>query len=247
MPATLFPLPGYNGAMDADTKKTAKPRRRWFRFSMRTLLIVVTVLSVPLGWIGWRLGQERREQATIAWVEEMGGYVYGQSWFSGRVRQVYLKDTQVSDLSPLVELKNLEAIFFYRTKVNDLSPLSELKNLEGLSLYNTPVSDMSTLSELNNLEWLWFINTQVSDLSPLAEFKNLVTLILDNTQVSDLSPLAELKNLKTFWINNTQVSDLSPLAELKNLETLDLKDSQVSDEQVQELRQALPNCEIITE
>ena len=41
-------MPGYNVAMDADTEKTPKPLRRWFRFSLRTLLIVVTVWSVPL-------------------------------------------------------------------------------------------------------------------------------------------------------------------------------------------------------
>ncbi len=41
-----------------------------------------------------------------------------------------------------------------------------------------------------------------------------------------------------------QVSDLSPLAELKILGKLDLNNTQISDEQVQELRQALPNCEI---
>ena len=34
--------------------KPQKPRRRWFRFRLRTLLIVlVTVLSVTLGWVGW--------------------------------------------------------------------------------------------------------------------------------------------------------------------------------------------------
>jgi hypothetical protein len=65
--------------MDADTEKTAKPRRRWLRFSLRTLLIVVTVLSVPLGWIGWRLEQVRREQATITSIEKMGGTVLFRS------------------------------------------------------------------------------------------------------------------------------------------------------------------------
>jgi len=86
---------------------------------------------------------------------------------------------------------------------------------------------------------------RVSDLSPLAGLKSLERLGLRNTQVSDLSPLAGLKNLEWLRFDNTQVTDLSPLAELKNLEVLYLQNTQVSDEQVQELRQALPNCEIL--
>ncbi len=196
--------------MNAETKQTAKPRRRWLRFSLRTLLIVVTVLSVPLGWIGWRLGQER---ATITLIEEMGGSVSFNSiakrgwweestdkWFGKRVRWVDLRNTQVSELSPLAELKSLEHLWLHNTQVSDLSPLAELKNLETLYLYNTPVSDLSPLAELKSLERLQLRNTPVSDLSPLVELKNLVLLSFDNTPVSD--------------------------------------------EQVQELRQALPNCKI---
>jgi hypothetical protein len=43
----------------------------------------------------------------------------------------------------------------------------------------------------------------------------------------------------------TKVTDLSLLAELKNLEFLDLKGHpRPSEEQVEELRLALPNCDI---
>jgi Leucine-rich repeat (LRR) protein len=70
------------------------------------------------------------------------------------------------------------------------------------------------------------------------------SVFFNNTQVSDLSPLAGLKNLKELTLANVQVSNLSPLAELKSLEWLDLSYSQVSDKQVQQIRQALPNCTV---
>ncbi len=52
-----------------------------------------------------------------------------------------LSNTQVSDLSPLAELKNLEWLTLDNTQVSDLSPLAELKNLYYLELYIKQVSD----------------------------------------------------------------------------------------------------------
>jgi hypothetical protein len=215
-----------------------KPRR-WFRFRLRTLLVMVTLLSVLLGWVGRELDQRRGQKSAIAWVEGMGGHVNffhsfspdernwwektKEKWFGERVRDVFLWEIKVSDLSPLKELKNLEKLYLSYTKVVDLSPLSELKNLEQLFLGDT----------------------QVSDLSPLAELKKLEMLFLGNTQLTDLSPLVELYHLEELDLNNTQVSDLSPLAELKNLESLRLTGIKVSAEQVEELRLALPNCTIV--
>jgi len=231
--------------MDADTEKTAKPRRRWLQFSLRTLLIVVTVWSVPLGWVGWRLGEVRRERATITWVEKMGGGVYYQSNYKPDDRSWWEESTDkwFGERVRLVGFHYRLMDFRYR-QVSDLSPLAELKNLEVLLLHNTQVSDLSPLVELKSLKGLHLQNTQVSDLSLLAELKNLEMLTLRHKQVSDLSPLAELKNLKWLDLRNTPVSDLSLLAGLKNLESLYLQNTGVSDEQVQELRQALPKCDI---
>ena len=226
--------------MDTATQRPAKPRRRWFRFRLRTRLILVTVLTVLLGWIGWRLEQVRNEQATVNWIERMGWFA-DQSWFSGKVRRVSLNHKFDQSLRPLAVLKNLEGLSLGDTEVSDLSPLAEVKSLESLRLRIPPqVSDLSPWDRGRDR-----YRAQVSDLSPLAELKSLRTLDLRMTYVRDLSPLAELKNLKTLDLGKTRVSDLSPLTELKNLKTLVLLGKQVSDEQVQELKQALPNLEII--
>jgi Leucine-rich repeat (LRR) protein len=166
--------------MDADSENTAKPRR-WFRFSLRRLLILVTLLSVPLGWIGWRLGQARRERATIAWIEEMGGEVAGPSWFSGRVTRVNLQFTKARDVSPLAGLKSLEILSLYSTEVADVSPLA----LKSLDLTDTPVSKLDSLATLKNLRELRIGYTQVSNLSPLIGLKTLDKLYLESTPVSE--------------------------------------------------------------
>ena len=103
-----------------------KTRRHWFRFRLRTLLVMVMLLSVPLGWVGWELDQRRKEKKVVGWIEEMGGEVYFYSsfpidersrwgktkdkWFGERVRFVNFNSPPVNDLSPLAELKNLEYI-----------------------------------------------------------------------------------------------------------------------------------------
>lgn len=67
-----------------------KPRR-WFRFRLRTLLVMVTLLTVPLGWVGWELDQRRREKKVVAWVEEMGGIVHFHSSFEQDERRWWEK------------------------------------------------------------------------------------------------------------------------------------------------------------
>ncbi|MDB4468562.1 hypothetical protein N9093_01750 [bacterium] len=89
--------------MSSEEKQLPKPKRRWFQLRLRTLLVLVTLASVPLSWVGWELDQRRREKQAIAWVEEMGGTVILKN-----PNILSLAGTKVRDLSPLAELKNLE-------------------------------------------------------------------------------------------------------------------------------------------
>jgi hypothetical protein len=40
---------------------TPTPRRRWFQFSLRTLMVFVVVTSVPLGWLGIKVKEARKD------------------------------------------------------------------------------------------------------------------------------------------------------------------------------------------
>jgi hypothetical protein len=57
-------------------KLAPEPKRRWFQFRLRTLLVLVLLASGVFRWAGWELDQRRKEKKTIAWVEGMSGYVY---------------------------------------------------------------------------------------------------------------------------------------------------------------------------
>lgn len=43
---------------------TPAPKRRWFKFSLRTLFVVMTVVAATLGWLSWRF-EQARERRTI--------------------------------------------------------------------------------------------------------------------------------------------------------------------------------------
>ena len=55
------------------TPTSAKDRRRWLRFSLRTLLVLMTVLGVALGWLGVQVNRVRKQRDAVAWVQQVGG------------------------------------------------------------------------------------------------------------------------------------------------------------------------------
>jgi len=118
----------------------------------------------------------------------------------------------ISDLTGLEYCKNLQyKLDLQGNNISDISPLAGLANLQGLDLNDNNISDISPLAGLTNLEWLVFTDNNISDISPLAGLTSLKSLDLVHNNISDISPLARLTNLDWLPLGGNNISDISPL------------------------------------
>jgi Leucine-rich repeat (LRR) protein len=234
-----------------DAKALTTRRRRFclLRFSLRSLLVAVTLLAMALGWfIYWREGK-RREAAAGDWVLNHGGTI--AEFHSGEatnppwwvrclaetlpdrcLRTVtyvdFLKDPSDADLAVLRDLPNLKQLNLNnaaRVTPARLAPLAKMRNLEVLYLMKTPVGDegLAHARNLHSLKELWIEETGITDGSVpwIASNPQLTHLDLDGAQITDKSApiLAKLRNLEVLALRDTQITSRG-LAEIAKLPRL---------------------------
>lgn len=108
------------------------------------------------------------------------------------MKELTVEYCSFSDTAVLGRFEQLTHLDLKGTEVKDLTPFPNMKNLEWISLYGTRVSNISPLSRLEQLQFLDISETQVRDLKPLSGLTNLRQLRIDGTNVTDLSPIAGL-------------------------------------------------------
>jgi hypothetical protein len=125
-----------------------KPRRHWNQFSLKRMLVVMTLLCIGpcTGVAYWRIEIRKRDAADFA-VRSLGGvcwYHYGQI----RAVQVSLADTKTADadvarIASLPGLSEIRSMNLGRTRITDagMVHLACLKNLKVLNLHGTQVTD----------------------------------------------------------------------------------------------------------
>lgn len=145
------------------------------------------------------------------------------------------------------DVENITELTIWDSSISniDLSGIENLVNLESLKILNIRTSDINILKGLTKLKYLSLANCGINDISPLKELTNLESLSLDfNGSIKDISPLETLTNLKYLHLMYNQISDISPLSGLTNLEMLELNGNPIEAEDVQSLKEVLPNCDI---
>ena len=108
-----------------------------------------------------------------------------------------------------------------------------------------PLIHATDLEKLTQLKILDLSSNQLIDLKGLENLAQVKTLNLCFNQLVDVKGLENLMQLKTLSLWNNQLTNVKELEKLTRLEFLDLKDNpDLTKAQIDELKKALPNCEI---
>ena len=223
-----------------------RPTRRWFQFSLRTLLVFVTVCAIPCSWLAVKLRNVKREEAAAAAFEKAGGKV---SWDESALGPVWLRGVLGEHFFAHVILVELQG---GHVTDSTLEPLDAMNHLQLLLLKAPNVTDagQERLQGLRELKKLGIVDADVTDagLEKIAELKELEYLNLYEAKVTDagLGKLAGLNKLQTLVIDRANVTDagLEHLHRMKQLKWIGLIYTQVTTAGVKKLQQALPNCKI---
>jgi hypothetical protein len=167
---------------------TPKPRRRWLQFSLRTMLVLVLICSLPCGWLAYEVGKAREQAAAAKAIEELGGLVEFGPASGGLPRRVV---AWLGTLAGEDWAEDVIGAFLFGTEVSDdpLEQLNGLSHLRYLNLFDTQVTDagLEHLRRLTQLQLLWLDDTQVTDagLEHLRGLTQLKSLSIFHTQVTD--------------------------------------------------------------
>lgn len=147
-------------------------------------------------------------------------------------------------------------------EASDIEALKRMTKLTHLSLSGVGIKDFDVYKERMKdsgqsdeklLEYMqeenpsWAVSVPLRDISALAGLTTLSWLDLSNNRIDDFSPLAGLTNLTDLNLSHNDSGDVSALFGLTHLTTLNVRKNPISDEQIEALRAALPNCEIIAD
>ena len=244
--------------------------RRWLQFRLRTLLIAVLVLSLPLSWFAVRMEKARRQREAVAAIRRLGGRVHYETMSSAPewARDVLgvhsfldiaiasptaaFGDEEAKCLADLPDIKGLQLGDVQITDAG-LENLRGLTHLWKLYLNNMEITGtgLKHLKELPGLRMLVFVGTPVTDsgLQHLRGLTSLETLVLFNTEITDagLANLRELPGLKRLSLRGPNITDagLEHLKGLSKLEFLVLWNTNTTPEGINDLQESLPNCQVL--
>ena len=228
----------------------SKPRRRWLQFRLSTLLIAVTLSTLPLGYVAWEREQCRRGKEALEMLQRLAESNDG-SWSQSSLsrRPEWLKDVigdddfravdevslsgdtiSDSDLRLLAALPNLHDIGIIDANVTDdgVAYLHNLQFVEGFRVWGNrqvTAKDWGFLRDWRQLRSLSFHDNHsdraVPDFPALASLEDLHVTDIPIT-AAILETISRQTTVEYLALNNTGVTDtdLQHLSRLNNLRSL---------------------------
>ncbi|MFT5525293.1 MAG: hypothetical protein ACI9HK_003260 [Pirellulaceae bacterium] len=231
--------------------------QRRFRFSIRTMLIVVTLACMVCGvvfefvvrpvlrqrayqakWrdLGSTLNQDASCDEEVAWLD-----FHGRTYGALNLTEIPL---EIGNLSNLISLE------VGSRQLAVLPPeIGKLQNLKTLHVFSHHLTEIPLeIGNLSNLISLEVGSRQLTVLPPdIGNLTNLESMRLSFPQLQEFpAEIGNLTKLKAMELTNDPITDtdLEIMKSLKNLERLHLSGTQVTKEGVESLQKSIPNCKI---
>lgn len=220
---------------------------RKLRFSLRGMLIAVTVAAVLTGWLGQPLIERSRQRAVLDEVVRRGAVANVRGWLAKE--RPTLAERILSSFVALVDCEPLYALDFTRATHDDLAALVNLRWVRELNLAGTAVSD-AEMDWLAHLPWLSTVDlsgTAVTDegLAKLRPLNRLVSVKTERTattyaglaELAEHLPLARPTEMRA--IAELQAAGVQVVTGRRYLESLDprlpIAGMQSADDQVHDV------------
>lgn len=240
-------------------EKPVKPKLRWYQYSLRSLLIFVTLFAFACSWLAVKKRQAKRQKEAVEIIQMVGGNV----WYDYQETAPRTVSTAGKPREPDWLLKILTEDFFHKP-VNITffgtpkdegwsKAVNDLPSLKTLLLSGRNISDktLENLAMLPNLEELHANSSSVSDegLKNLEKFPKLRWLTIHYTKVTDsgLIHVKSLKHLEWLILTGDNISDaaIPDLSLMTTLQLLDVRETAITARGYAKLKKALPNCNVM--
>lgn len=141
--------------------------------------------------------------------------------YATNLEKLKVNENEISDLTPLKDLKNLKYLELQRNRIVDVSPLANLKNLEFLKLYNNIIENVEPLKDLTNLTGL--------DLHNNVKVRKENGKRINYDGITDISSLKNLTNLTFFDVSANRIENVDILLGMEKINHLDFSDNKIKD------------------
>ncbi len=215
-------------AQNGDNQSAAKPRR----FSLRTMLVLVTAIACLMGWASRKIHRARAQRSSVEKLLKQGNLKLGYDWQTKDGSEPQPQPQWIIDKVGEEYFQEVTSVYLALHDENqiDLRPLSEFTELQTVSIDNRSpdvhaqlrkdvLSPLSNLQHLTNVS-LAFVN--IRDVTSLGKMHWLEKLSIYSHEV-DLTPLRNLTKLKRLRLSLDSIDDLSALKNMHSLEHLSLQ------------------------
>jgi hypothetical protein len=236
-----------------------KPKRRWFRFSLRTFLVIVTLICV---WLGWKINEARKQKQAVEAIQANGGTVLydfevdenGEpiqpnptpGWLVRWIGVDYLHNV-VSVGFPFEMIPGLDPKRYEYDEV--MQYFENLPHVFDLSLSNGNLrdGDLRYIASLTSLKNLWINGNPITGtgFKHLLNLKRLAWIDLVDCPINDdgMEVIANFPHFEKLALLKTMITDdgvdqLRKVASIKilNLDGIDrTNNSRITDHSVETL------------